>query len=117
MNKYVVDVVRTAQEDSWTEIVYTGDNEAAALEKWAETEYLFPTCVSINSYTKEDALKILHFANANIAWLHELCNKPGFPYRWSHISEGINMKIADGCSGFLGEKDFITDMIHPFDIG
>lgn len=117
MAKYVVDIVKSAGEDTWTEVIYNGDNSASALDKWAEAEYLYPTCVSINCYTKEDALELLHFANANIVWLHDLCNKPKFPYRWNYICEGINKKIADGCEGFLGEKDFIPDMIHPFDIG
>lgn len=117
MAKYTVDIVRSAGEDSWTSIVYTGNNKAIALEVWADEQYNYPTCVSINSYTKEDALELLQYASENLDWLHELCRKPKFPYKWNHIEEGIREKIADECRGFLGETDWITDMIHPFDIG
>ena len=117
MSKYIVDVIRSAKEDTSTEQLYKGNDILKALTKWFEANSLYPSCVAINCYIKEDALKLLEFANSNKTILKALYDKYNSPYKWEYIEEGIQRKINDNCHGFLGKKDWITDMIYPFDIG
>ena len=117
MSEYIVDLERTAGEDYWSENIYKGENKLKVLEKWFEANAVFPNCVSINCYTKEEALDLLKFAWKNISIVHTMYFLFGSPYKWDYIEDGIKKKLEDGCQGFFGEPDWMTDMIHPFDIG
>ena len=59
----------------------------------------------------------MEYARDNFEWLTRI-GTPTFPYKWSYIFDAINKKIADGCRGFIeGKDEYMTDQIHPFDLG
>ena len=122
MKKYLVDVYFIAREDSWTEKKLETDSPQKAIEKWAELELVhdYATSVSINAYKKEHVMELMQYAHDNEEWLHELCNKEKFPYKWEYIRDAIEQNIRLECCTFHEtciNGDYYRDMVHPFDIG
>ena len=122
MKKFIVEVLRQANEDEWNEIKYQGNEPEEAIATWAELEREYPTCVSISVNNRDDAFELINYAYNNMEWLENICSKRKFPYKWSYIKNGVGAAWGTGCESFHNcpyedIDDVYRDMVHPFDMG
>ena len=122
MKKFVVEVFHQANEDTWNEIKYAGNDAKEAIELWAELEREYPTCVSIRAPSRDIACEIIDYAYNNMDWLEQICSKRKFPYKWAYIKEKVGVRYQTGCEGFMDcpepdLKEYYRDQIYPFDMG
>ena len=123
-HKYVVDIYHQANEDSWSEKIYQGNDPRLAIEVWAEAEPNNRTCVSINVAKREHAFELIQYAYENFEWLDKLCNERMVSYNRKYLEVAITHEFETRCESFHEypvEDDYIADyyrdQVHPFDLG
>lgn len=120
MKKFTVDIYHQANEDTWTEVKYEGNDPRKAIEVWADLERNYPTCVSINVRRRDEACELIDYAYKHMDWVKGLCSKSRFPYKWSYIENGIGTKYQTGCDTFREceiNGTYYPDQVYPFCLG
>ncbi len=106
----------SAITDPFGELVATpkdyNDPEQAILN-WCKLSKKYPTCVSIQPQTKEDAKALLIWANENFDKVRAYMNKYKCPYRTDWMQKEIHYQVINDNISMRWEYD----QLYPFCMG
>lgn len=103
------------------------DTPEEAVEAWFRLGVEAPTETSISCLHKEDAIKLVTWANENRDCVCRCYTKYDSCYSLQFLLDAIEDQVKVGCRSFLetkqqivedaGYSPFVGDMIYPFCIG
>lgn len=121
---YVVGMQTIGREDVGNYMRKYVSNPESAIRTWFRYGIKAPMETSIRCVSKEDALELVKWADANQDLICQFYSRFGCVYKLSFLLDSITKKVADSCKYFYESKEAVTeqnsalgDEIYPFSQG